>query len=101
MRERERERERERAREKERERERERERESFFVVWLLQVLATCLCISGTYLQDNFTWCHTEKEVTDQMFYLTQSHYNDNGPTSHSADSIMPGGWQGSHLSANF
>ena len=51
--------------------------------------------------DNFTCCHTEIEVADQTFYLTQSQYTDTGPTSPSADPIMPGAWQGSHWSANF
>ena len=51
--------------------------------------------------DNFTCCHTEIEVTDQTFYLTQSQYTDTGPTSPSTDPIMPGAWQGSHWSANF
>ena len=41
------------------------------------------------------------EVADPTFYLTQSQYTDTGPTSPSADPIMPGAWQGSHWSANF
>ena len=45
--------------------------------------------------------HTEIEVADQTFYLTQSQYTDTGSTSPSADPIMPGAWQGSHWSANF
>ena len=51
--------------------------------------------------DNFTCCHSEIEATDQSFYLTQAEYTDTGPTSPSADPIMPGAWQGSHWSANF
>ena len=51
--------------------------------------------------DKFTCCHTEIEVVDQTFYLTQSQYTDTGPTSLSADAITPGTWQGSHWSANF
>ena len=51
--------------------------------------------------DNFTFCHTETEVADPTFYLTQSQYTDTGPTSPSDDPIMPGAWQGSHWSANF
>ena len=39
------------------------------------------------------------EVADRTFYLTQSQYT--RPTSPSADPIIPGAWQGSHLSANF
>ena len=49
----------------------------------------------------FTCCHTETKVADPTFYLTQSQYTDTGPTSPSADLIMPGAWQGSHWSANF
>ena len=56
---------------------------------------------GRICTDNFTCCHTEIEVADQTFYLTQSQYTDTGPTSPSADSIMPGAWQGSHYSTNF
>ena len=56
---------------------------------------------GRICSDNFTCCHTEIEVADQTFYLTQSQYTDTGPTSPSADPIMPGAWQGSHWSANF
>ena len=51
--------------------------------------------------DRFACYHTEIEVTDQTFYLTQSQYTDTGPTSPSADPITPGAWQGSHWSANF
>ena len=51
--------------------------------------------------DNCTCCHTEIEVADPTFYLTQSQYTDTGPTSPSADPITPGAWQGSHWSANF
>ena len=55
---------------------------------------------GRICSDNFTCCHTEIEVADQTFYLTQSQYTDTGLTSPSADPIMPGAWQGSHWSAN-
>ena len=51
--------------------------------------------------DNFTCCHTEIEVSDQTFYLTQSQYTDTRPTSPSADPITPGAWHGSHWSASF
>ena len=51
--------------------------------------------------DNFTCCHTEIEVADQTFYLTQSQYTDTGPTSPGADPIMPGAWQGSQWGVNF
>ena len=56
---------------------------------------------GRICSDKFTCCHTEKEVADQTFYLTQSRYTDTGPTSPSADPITPGAWQGSHWSVNF
>ena len=56
---------------------------------------------GWICSDNFMCCHTEIEVADQTFYLTQSQYIDTGPTSPSADPIMPGAWQGSHWRANF
>ena len=55
---------------------------------------------GRICTDNFTCCHTEIEAADQTFHLTQSQYTDTGPTSPSADPIMPGAWQGSHWSAN-
>ena len=56
---------------------------------------------GRICSDNLTCCHTEIEVADQTFYLTQSQYTDTGPTSPSADPITPGAWQGSHWNANF
>ena len=56
---------------------------------------------GRICSDNFTCCHTEIEVADQTFYLTQSQYTETGPTSPSADPTSPGAWQGSHWSANF
>ena len=56
---------------------------------------------GRICSDNCTCCHTEIEVADQTFHLTQSQYTDIGPTSPSADPIMPGAWQGSHWCANF
>ena len=56
---------------------------------------------GQICSDNFTCCHTEIEVADQTFYLTQSQYTDTGPTSPSANPTTPGAWQGSHWSAKF
>ena len=56
---------------------------------------------GRICSDNFTCCHTEIEVADPTFYLTQSQYTDTGPTSPSADPITPGAWRGSHWSAYF
>ena len=49
----------------------------------------------------FICCHTNIEVADQTFYLTQSQYTDSGPTSPSADPTMSGVWQGSHWSTKF
>ena len=48
--------------------------------------------------DKFTCCHTEIEVADQTFHLTQLQYTDTSP---STDPTTPGAWQGSHWSANF
>ena len=56
---------------------------------------------GWICSDNFTCCHTETEVADPTFYLTQSQYTDTGPTSPSTDPITPGAWHGSHWSAIF
>ena len=55
---------------------------------------------GRICSDNYTCCHTEIEVADQTFYLTQSQYTDTRLTSPSADPITPGTWQGSHWSAS-
>ena len=44
---------------------------------------------GRICSDRFTCCHTEIEVADQTFYLTQSQYTDTGPTSPSTDPITP------------
>ena len=56
---------------------------------------------GRICFDNLTCCHTEIEVADPTFYLTQSPYTDTGPTSPSTDPITPGAWQGSHWSVHF
>ena len=56
---------------------------------------------GRICSDNLSCCHTEIEVADQTFHLTQSQYTDTGPTSPSTDPITPGARQGSHWSANF
>ena len=50
--------------------------------------------------DMCTCCHTEIEVVNRSFYLTQSQYTDTGP-SFSADPVSPGAWQGSHWSTKF
>ena len=56
---------------------------------------------GRICSDKFMCCHTEIEVADPTFHLTQSQYTDTGPTSPSTDPITPCTWQGSHCSANF
>ena len=74
------------------------------VCWLVACLTSQQHASvsqGRICSDNFTCCHTEIEVADPTFYLTQSQYTDTGPTSPSADPIIPGAWQGSHWTANF
>ena len=44
---------------------------------------------GRINSDHCTFCHTEIEVVDPTFYLTQSQYTDPGPTSFSSDPITP------------
>ena len=56
---------------------------------------------GQIYSDNCLCCHTDIEVADQTFYLTQSQYTDTGLTSSSADLRTPDAWLGSHWSANF
>ena len=74
-------------------------RDCLFVGWLTSQQHASVS-QGRICSDNFTCCHTEIQVADQTFYLTQSQYTDTGPTSPSADPITPGAWQGSHWSAN-
>ena len=40
---------------------------------------------GPICSENFMCCHTDIEVADQIFYLTQSLFTDIGPTSPRAD----------------
>ena len=82
------------------ERDRERGRWKREVVCLL---VSCLqsqqqpsVSQGPICTDNFTCCHTEVEVADPTFYLTQSQKIDTGLTSPNADLMMSGAWQGSH-----
>ena len=72
----------------------------FFFVGCLTSQQPASVSQGRICMDNFTCCHTEIEVADQTFHLTQSQYTDTGPTSPSADPITPGAWQGIHWSAN-
>ena len=74
------------------------------VCWLVGCLTSqkqATASQGRICSDNCTCCHTEIEVADPTFYLTQSQYTDTGPTSPSADPITLGAWQGSPWSANF
>ena len=80
----------------------------FFFLRFVCLLVGCLTSQqqasvslGRICSDNCTCCHTEIEVANRTFYLTQSQYTDTGLTSPSADPITPGAWQGSHWSANF
>ena len=72
-----------------------------FVCWIAQHPSNMRVYVRDGSAHNFTCCHTEIEVADQTFHLTQSQYTDNRPTSPSTDPITPGAWQGSHWSANF
>ena len=47
-------------------------------------------LRGRICSDKFTSCHTEIQIADQTFYLTQSQCTDTGSTSPSDDSITPG-----------
>ena len=57
-----------------------------FVYWLLNVPVS----QGWICSDNCTCCHTEIEVADPTFYLTQSQYTDTGLTSPSTGPITQG-----------
>ena len=68
----------------------------WFVGWLLKTFQQHASVSQERIcTDNFTCYHTEMEVADQTFYLTQSQYTDTGPTSLITDPITPGARQGS------
>ena len=79
---------------------RKRERFCLFVGCLTSQQYASVSQGQIYL-DNCMCCHTELEVADQTFHLSQSQYTDTGLTSPSADPITPEAWQGSHWSANF
>ena len=75
-------------------------RPSAVVCWLLNVPATCLCISGMdLLRQLNVLSHWYRSCRSN--FLSQSQYTDAGPTSPSMDSITPGAWQGCHWSTNF
>ena len=55
------------------------------IVMMLLLFVGCLTSQqhasvsqGRICEDNFTCCHTEIEVADQTFHLTQSQYTDTG-----------------------
>ena len=50
---------------------------------------------GRICSNSLTCYHTEIEVVDKTFHLTQSQYTDTGSTSPSTDPITPGAWQDS------
>ena len=70
------------------------------LVGCLMSLTHASVSQGRICSNHCTRCHTETEVADPTFYLTQSRYTDTGPTSPSTDPLSPGTWQGSHSSAN-
>ena len=72
-----------------------------FAGWLLNVPATCKCISGMDLLRQLYVLPQRNRYSDQTFPLTQSQYTDTRPISPSIDLITPGAWQSSHWSANF
>ena len=78
-------------------RRRETEKDCLFVCCLTSQQHASVS-EGRICTDKFTCCHTEIEVADPTFYLTQSQYTDTRPTS---PPIMPGAWQGNNWSANF
>ena len=67
---------------------------SSFSLWHLIFFSEVVCLlvacltsqqhasvsQGRIYLDNCTCCHTEIQVADQTFYLTQSQYTDAGPT---------------------
>ena len=61
---------------------------------MVAVVVMVVVVMIADLLRQFTCCHTEKEIVDQTFHLTQSRYTDTGPTSPSTDPITPGAWQG-------
>ena len=72
------------------------------------VIVCCLtsqqhaCVSQRLICSyNYECCHTEIDVADQTFYLTQSQNAESGPTSPSADPVIPSARQGNHWSVNF
>ena len=71
------------------------------VCWFLMFQQHASVCQGWICSDDFTCCHTEIEVADWTFHITQSQNTDTGPTSPSTDPVTPGAWQGSHWSSSF
>ena len=73
--------------------------------WMTLIFAVCLFVGclmsqqhasisqGRICSDNCTCCHTEIEVADQTFYLTQSQYTETRSASPNPDPIKSGAWQ--------
>ena len=68
----------------------------FLALWGMLLFVGCLTSQqfasvsqGRICSDNFTCCHTEIEVADPTFHLTQSQYTDTRPTSPCTDPITP------------
>ena len=74
-----------------------RKRETCLLVACLTSQQHASVSQGRICSDNCTCCHTETEVADPTFHLSQSQYTDTGPTSPSADPITPCAWQGSQF----
>ena len=75
-----------------------------WVCWLVGCLTSqqhAGVSEGLRSSESCTYCHTETEVIDQTFYLTQQQYTGTGPTRPNADPNTPDAWQCSHWSANF
>ena len=72
-----------------------------FLVGCLTSLQHASVSQGRICSDNCTCCHTEIQVADQTFHLTQSQYIDTEPTSPSTDPRTQGAWQGSHWSHSY
>ena len=69
------------------------------VSWLHNEPSPMQCVSqGEIYLNNFTCYqyHAETEVADQTCFVNWSQYAETGPSSPSADSIMPDAWQACH-----
>ena len=67
---------------------------------LLNVPATCWCISGTGLRGHCSCYHTEMELADQTCDLTQVQYTDRS-TGPNTDLVRPGTRHDSNCSSKF